>query len=84
MVNADKKRVGNEAEDVSTNGTATTQDVDMKAPNRNNFEHNLSKLNNASSNVQTQVDLRFKFLELDDSSSWISYSSISIICICFS
>jgi hypothetical protein len=65
MVNVEKKRVlASEAEDVSSNnGEPTAQVVDI--PNRNDFERNLWKLNNATNSVQTQASWDFsEFLVL--------------------
>lgn len=55
MGNADKKRVANEAEHVSS--ANCSQQPGMMAPNRTDFERNLSRLNKATDYWQEQVDV---------------------------
>lgn len=56
MGDADRKRVANGAEDAAMS-PHSVPDVDM-APNRNNFEKNLWRLNNATESLQTQVSFK--------------------------
>lgn len=61
MVNADNKRVVSEAEYASSAGRLQARSIlaTNMAPNRNEFEKNLSRLSVGSENLQTQVSSRF-------------------------